>query len=202
MDFADLYRIAEGLISAREEAGKASVIVPVVELKKQLTEGVDWIEHINFHPIECKENDPYGHYECHGTQESRYDDTNSWIVLITYDSRLNWCNRRFVWCKELMHIFDTVEGSISSADKYRGFGREVEMKPMEPSEMYLSENTAKWMALLTLCPRSQRDAIKVKAEREDLSNYDVALRFRIPEVIIPSLFSEYYESAFNTLNLN
>ena len=156
MDFADLYRFAEGTIAARERAGDASVIVAVIDLKKHLINGIDWIEDINFHPIECKKNDPLGHYECHGTQESQYDNPESWVVLITYDSTFNMCYRRFVWCKELMHIFDTDDGLVGSADKYKGFIGEIEMKPMEPSEMYLSENTAKWMALMTLCPKPQR----------------------------------------------
>ena len=100
-----------------------------------------------------------------------------------------------------MHIFDTEEGSVRNEDEYRGFLGEIEMKPMEPSIKYISENTAKWMALLVLCPKTHRDAVKIMAEEEDISNYDVALKFQIPEQIIPSLFSEYYDNAYNALIL-
>ena len=174
-------------------------LTTVSSLVDHLKNGVDWIGDINTYPIECKDGDPFGHYECHGEQESRYEDAESWVVLITYDKTLDISERRFVLCKELMHIFDTEDGCVNNYEDYIGFLQEIEMKPIDRSEKYLSENTAKWMALLTLCPKPQRDAIKARAEAEDLSNYDVALQFRIPETIIPSLYSNFYDRAYEAL---
>lgn len=193
MDFLDLYNLAQDIITARSEAGKASAIVPVSELRTALIQGVAWLEDINFHPVETKPGDPLGHYECYSDTDSHWDEPNSWVALITYDSELNWCKRRFVWCKELMHIFDTENGSVKTEAEYRGLLKEIELKPIEPSEGYLSENTAKWLALLVLCPKKQRDEMKARAEAEGLTDYDVALHFRIPEVIVRSLFSDYYD---------
>lgn len=193
MKFIDLYQLAQDILTSREQAGKNVLFVSVFELKAALKKRVAWIGDINFHPVETKKGDPLGHYECHSDAESRWDDPDAWIVLITYDNKLNFCQRRFVWCKELMHIFDTEDGSVKTADEYRGLLTEIELKPIEPSESYLSENQAKWLALLILCPKVQRDAMKSRAALEGLTDYDVALSLRIPEVIVTSLFSRYYD---------
>jgi hypothetical protein len=190
MDFKALYHLAQQLIAQRTEAGKVVAIVPVVDLKNALVAGIPWISDINFHPIQTKEDDPLGHYECHSEAESRWDEPDSWVVLITYCSELSMCEQRFVWCKEMMHIFDTVEGSVKTPDEYRGLLREIELRPIEPSTAFLTENTAKWQALLVLCPKIQRDEMKNKVLTGAVTNYDVALHFRIPENIVPSLFSD------------
>ena len=197
MDFIDLYRFAQQQLTSRIQAGKASTVVSVWDLKAELVRGVAWIDDINFHPVETKKGDPLGHYECHADTDSRWEEPNEWVVLITYGAHLNMCKRRFVWCKELMHIFDTYDGCVKTADEYRGLLEEIELKPIEPSEAYLSENQAKWLALLVLCPKTQRDEMKKRAVAEGLSDYDVALHFRIPEVIVPSLFSDYYDKYFD-----
>lgn len=196
MDYVDLYRLAQTIITTRAEAGKASAIVPVADLKDALIRGISWLDDINFHPIETKEGDPLAHFECYSDTEDRWDEPNAWVALITYDGGLNWCERRFVWCKELMHIFDTEDGCVKTEEEYRGLLREIEMKPIDPSERYLTENMAKWLALLVLCPKVQRDAMRERVEREDLTNYEVALAFRIPEVIVSSLFSDYYDQYY------
>jgi hypothetical protein len=196
MNFLDLYNIAQAAISEREAAGKRAAVVPVVTLKKELIRGVGWLQDINFHPVEAREGDPLGHYECHSDTDSRWEEPDSWVALITYNNKLNWCQKRFVWCKEMMHIFDTSEGCVTTPDEYRGLLQEIEMKPIDPSVAYLSENTAKWLALLTLCPKVQRDNLKPLWEESRLSDYEVALALRIPEVVVSSLFSDYYDAYF------
>ncbi len=202
MDYKDLYSLAQNLITERTTAGKVVAIVPVADLKDALKSGVPWIGDINFHPIQTKPGDPLGHYECHSEAESRWDDPDSWVVLITYCSDLSMSEQRFVWCKELMHIFDTEDGSVKTEDEYRGLLKEIELKPIEPSKAYLSENTAKWLALMVLCPKIQRDEIKARVDEGELTPYDVALHFRIPETIVPSLLSEYYDRYYEAFVLN
>jgi hypothetical protein len=201
MDFSELYAFAQSIITSREEAGKVSAIVPVADLKEEIVRKVDWLHDINFHPVETIEGDPLGHYECFSDTESRWDEPDSWVALITYSRTLNVCEQRFVWCKEMMHVFDTVDGCVKTADEYRGLLTEIEMKPIEPSESYLSENQAKWLALLILCPKIQRDIMLAK-KADGLTNYEVALAFRIPEVIVPSLFSQYYDRYYTRFVLD
>jgi hypothetical protein len=197
MEYVELYQFAQNIITERSEAGKSLAIVPVSSLKDELIRRIGWLADINFHPVETKDGDPLGHYECYSDTDSRWDDPDAWVVLITYDAtKLNICKQRFVWCKELMHIFDTEDGSVKTADEYRGLLTEIELKPIDPSEAYLSENMAKWMALLILCPKQQRDEMMGRAAAEGLTDYDVALHFRIPEVIVSSLFSTYYDKYY------
>lgn len=195
MNYVELYNLAQKTISDRMAADKSAAIVPIKELKKNLIDNVGWIEGINFHSVDTKVGDPLGHYECYSDTDSRWEDANSWTVLITYSSDLkdNMCKKRFIWCKELMHIFDTEDGCVKSELEYRGLLNEIELKPIDPSEGYLSENTAKWLALMVLAPKIQRDQLKNKAHNEGMTNYDVALKLRIPEVIVSSLFSDYYD---------
>lgn len=198
MNYVQLYNLAQETISARIAAGKTSAIVPVVELKDALKANVAWLDDINFHPIDVKDDDPLGHFECYSDTDSRWDDPDAWTVLVTYASHFetNMCKKRFIWCKELMHIFDTEDGCVKTAEEYRGLLREIELKPIEPSTSYLTENTAKWLALMVLAPKEQRDALMAQAENDGLSEYDVALRLRIPEVIVKSLFSDYYDTYY------
>lgn len=202
MEYVDLYNLAQSIITARSEAGKSSVVVPVTELKAALISGIPWLMDINFHPIETKEGDPLGHYECFSDTESRWDEPNAWLALITYDSKLTASEQRFVWCKELMHIFDTEDGCVKTADEYRGLLLDIELKPIDPTPQYLSENTAKWKALLVLCPKIQRDEMLARAKSEELTHYDVALHFRIPEPIVSSLFSDYYDRYYDRFVAN
>lgn len=193
MDFKALYHLAEQLIEERIQAGKVVAIVPVADLKDALKAQVSWIGDINFHPIQTKPGDPLGHYECHSEAESAWEDPDSWVVLITYCAALSLPEQRFVWCKEMMHIFDTEDGCVKTEEEYRGLLTEIELKPIDASTAYLSENTAKWLALLVLCPKPQRDQMKARVQAGELTDYDVALHFRIPEVIVPSLFSDFYD---------
>lgn len=202
MDYRDLYNLAQDIITDRAEAGKNSQIVPVLRLKPALIDGIPWLAGINFHGIETKEGDPLGHFECHSDAEGQWDEPDGWVALITYDKSLNWCKKRFVWCKELMHLFDTVDGCVKTPDEYRGLLTEIELKPLDPSEGFLTENTAKWKGLLVLCPKKQRDEMKVRAQADGLTDYDVALHFRIPEINVQALFSDYYDKYFERFITN
>ncbi len=198
--FPELYDLAQMLISAREAAGKKSAIVSVFALKEALVANVRWLDDVNFHPVERRRGDqpdPLGHYECYSDTESMWEAPETWVALITYGDDLNWCERRFVWCKELMHIFDTEDGQVKTPEQYRGLLTEIEMRPIGPSESYLSENTAKWMALLILCPKEQRDRMMAEKKEKGLTDYDVALSFRIPQGVVSSLFSRYYDEYYD-----
>lgn len=198
MDFKQLYKFIESNMLKRREANK-NLVAGVKTLKAEIKSKVKWVQDINFHPIECKEGDPFGHFECHGTQESRWEDPESWVVLITYDRNLNMCGRRYVWCKELMHTFDEPDGSVKEESEYRELLEEIELKPLNPSEKYISENVAKWMALLILCPKIFRDELIDARKNNEISDYEIAFEFRIPENIVKSLFSESYNDAYEDL---
>jgi hypothetical protein len=60
MDFKQLYKFIESDMLGRRAAGKKPV-AGVKTLKKEMKSKIDWVQDINFHPIECKEGDPFGH---------------------------------------------------------------------------------------------------------------------------------------------
>lgn len=202
MLFRDLYNFAEKTLDERSEQGLRSVIVSINALKKKLIRNVDWLNDINIYPIDCKEGDPLGHFECYGDEESRWDPPESWTVLITYNDDediLNDCYQRMVWCKEMMHIFDSDPELVHDGQKFSALLNEIELRPLNPSEMYISENRAKWMALLILCPKKYRDLAHQEYQSGKSNAYEVALRFRVPEIAVPSLFSTHYDDAYKSL---
>lgn len=189
-------------MAARTQKGEQSVAVPVIDLVEKLKSKINWIEDINIVPVAQKPQDPLGHYELHGNRQSRWDEDDAWVVLISYNKAFkdsnNLCYMRYVCAKELMHIFDTKDGQISDADKFRTLLSEIEFQPPREnrSEAYWAENSAFWKALLVLCPKRFRDEIKVKWESKEYTDYEVALHFRIPEELVGALFSEGYEQAY------
>lgn len=201
MEYLDLYKTATDWIESRLKAEKEIVAVPFKYLKDILEKSVAWIEAINVYPIKCEEGDPLGHYELHGNRESRWDDDDAWVVLITYDQDLDddntTDNERLVWTKELMHVFDTRDGQISDKDRLQPFLSEIESPPFhdDRSTSYLTENAAAWKALLVLCPKKFRDEQKAKYDAGDITEYDVAAYFRIPYDVVKLLFSLGYDKA-------
>jgi hypothetical protein len=136
------------------------------------------------------------HFECYNETESAYEPAVSWVALITYDSKLNFEEERFVQTKELMHIFDCDEGLVQTADEYLGFITEIELEPpFDRSERYTTENDAKWKALLCLCPAHCRNEWVAKFHAGLISKYDLALEFRIPESLVNFVVSPYYDDA-------
>ncbi len=173
MKYSALYQISEEYMASRHKDGKRPII-PVRMLSAKISRNVNWLDRVRFYPIDCQEGDPIGHYECIAGQDAAYDAENAWMATITYDSSLNVCWSRLVWCKELMHVFDTEDGQINSSEKYSGFLEEIELEPLNPTESYISENNAKWMALMLLCPKSERD--QLLRNGHTMSEYEIALQ--------------------------
>jgi hypothetical protein len=195
MEFKDLYKKAEELSKSRAAAGKVSAVA-FVFLKEAAIEGLSWLTAVNVYPIECKAGDPYGHFECHSETESAHENPETWVALITYDKTLSSEAQRFVQTKELMHIFDADEGLVQTAEEYRGFITEIELEPpADRSEAYTTENDAKWKALLCLCPAENRNRLVAKFHSGEISKYELALEFRIPESLVTSVVSSYYDDA-------
>lgn len=204
MTLLELYKFSESIMEARVTKGEQSVAVPVIDLVEKLKSEITWIEDINTIPVAHKDGDPLGHYELHGNRESRWDEDNAWVVLISYNRHFrdtsNLCHIRYVCSKELMHIFDTKDGQISDTTKFKTLLSEIEFQPPPEnrSAAYWAENSAFWKALLVLCPKKFRDDIKVKWESKEYTDFDVALHFRIPEELVGALFSDGYDMAHDT----
>jgi hypothetical protein len=81
---------------------------------------------------------------------------NDTIVLAR---ELNYCWQRFVYTKELMHIFDTPQECVNSAESLGNLLSSFEVpSALNHNEPYKSEAIAVWRALCCLCPEKNRQS--------------------------------------------
>lgn len=115
--------------------------------------------------------------------------------IIVTERGLNTCWDRFVYVKELTHIFDADEGRTASAEAFDNLlGEFASQGPInDRSLQWVSEATAVWRALALLCPEAKRR--EFAAERTDvkIDDYEIALRLKIPLFHVPKLFSPTFD---------
>lgn len=201
MEYKDLYHASEQWIANRTANNEAVVAVPIAHLKTQVIDAIDWLNGVNFWPVNCHEGDPFGHFELFGDRESRWDDDNAWTARISYDQTLINDDERYVWAKEMMHIFDAQDGQVNSEILFKSLLYQIEIEPPteDRTEVYWADNEARWKAVLILCPKTYRDQQKAlfDAPNGNTTIYDVAAYFRIPETIARSTMSQGYDSAYS-----
>jgi len=110
-------------------------------------------------------------------------------VIILAREGLNRCWERFVFIKELMHLFDDPEEATDTGDQFEKLLAEF-MAPGAAgrSPQMNSEIKCFWMALGVLCPEPNRLEFQAEREKGQIDDYSIALRLRIPEQYVPSLF--------------
>jgi hypothetical protein len=113
---------------------------------------------------------------------------------------LNYCWERFVYTKELMHIFDTVDEATDTGEAFDTVLSEL-MMPSSPkwSPQMLSEMDCFWMALGVLCPEKVREKFGAERAANQLDDYSIALQLRIPEQYVPNLFQPWYGDRIKAL---
>jgi hypothetical protein len=119
------------------------------------------------------------------------------VTLVFYAKSLNVCWRRFVCCKELMHIFDNIPSQTKSRDECTKLVSELLLpgNPVEYSKQVLADHVAIIKALVVLCPVGVTKHIRTKFEAGELSPYQVALFFRIPEIYVSYILSDSFGRA-------
>lgn len=107
---------------------------------------------------------------------------------------LNRCWERFVYIKELMHLFDDPDSATDNGDafdellsEFAGPGTTVSSAQMD------AEVVCFWRALSALCPEETRKVFKAEIQANQTDYYSIALRLRIPEQYVPCLFEPGYE---------
>lgn len=178
MSFSTLYKFIE------KQDSVPSIIEGVVD--KKILE-LSTQDEIWYTPVDLNTKISLGHIKQCRIQKKPYDQNPLWVTFIRYHKDLNLCWKRFVCCKELMHVFDSKKERVDSAIKFDTLLKELSSHPLtkEASEPFKSENKTKWMALAILCPLSVRELYKKKIQSGEMSNYDVALDLRMPELLVP-----------------
>lgn len=200
MSFLKLYQFAEAKAHAALEAGDPSVApVAVRDIQAEIIE-IGMVAEIHVDVVDLDQKISKGHIIIEDQREGLHDDPHL-VAKIRVDRDLNRCWIRYVTCKELMHVFDNEEEVVSDAERFHELMEEVDSPRMggDMSPRYISEFGAMWMALLILCPRNARNEWKGRLERGEVTPYQVALRFRIPEDVVHGLMDDYYERAYDRL---
>lgn len=113
------------------------------------------------------------------------------VIVLARD--LNYCWERFVFTKELMHIFDQESETTSSPELFEGLLADLDMSSaLERSQQMISEIKGFWMALACLCPEKHRQDFANQKAKGHLDDYGIALQLRIPQQYVPSLFAQNY----------
>lgn len=192
MNFADLYDYA------------ARFREPIIRVRRDLCPRIIMdhgdVGQVNFWPVEIDEDTILGYMIYDFDRSSPYGDEFR-IVDVRYGNALNRCWRRFVCCKELMHVFDSEEERTDTRHKFYTQMAQLESPPLnqDASAMLSAEIKTVWMALAVLCPLPLRNQYRAQWQRKEITDYDVALKFRIPEVVIHNVMSDYFEQAINRL---
>jgi hypothetical protein len=193
MSFARLYEY----VSQRRKypVSVERVLVPkILEVTPQ--------DEVYFTSVELDTEISLGHIKQYRVSGGLYDVNPKWVTDIRYANTLNLCWKRFVCCKELMHVFDSEDEKSSNAERFQTLLNELEATPLreEASEMFYSENRTKWKALAVLCPMSVRDHILARRLAGDLPDtYDVALELRLPEDFVPTILSDKFPQVVDIL---
>jgi hypothetical protein len=198
LSFLKLYQFAEQKAqTVLLEGDPARVPVELKDVQAEIID-IGMVAEIEIEAVELDQSISKGHIVIEDLRASMHDDEYL-VAKIRIDRELNRCWARYVACKELMHVFDSAAQAVPGPDHYRALMAEVDSPRMagDVSQMYDSEFGAMWMALLVLCPLEARNEFKARLDGGEVTPFDVALRFRIPEAIIVGLMGDYYERAYH-----
>lgn len=183
MSFSLLYDSSrEHFQSARDQS--SPIFFPVGKIVQRLKLDVDWLSDVCFLRTQHTGKHILGHVEIFENGVSK----------VYTNGDLNTCWRRIVSGKELMHFYDSRGALTDKEEKLKKLIGEIEHRPLNPSEMLISEARARWMALAVFCPESERASVVDRVAAGE-SHYSVALDYRLPEEYIPSLISDFYIEA-------
>lgn len=119
--------------------------------------------------------------------------------IIVVARSLNYCWERFVFTKELMHLFDLDDEKTSNSDELETLLSNFEIPDTNGSKQFKSDIKGLWMALACLCPEAERLKFKDSIEKGHIDYYGVALQIKIPEKYVKYYFMDGYERIIKAL---
>lgn len=105
---------------------------------------------------------------------------------------LNDCWQRFVHVKEVMHLLDDDGELTDSAEKLEKLLNDFSSPPLEISPLGQSDWLGIWLALACFCPEKSRLEFHALLNENQIDNYGIALKLKIPEQHVPLLFRPRY----------
>jgi hypothetical protein len=186
MTFLELYNFANGLPGSE---------ISVQLLAKHVSAHHAEVGKVEFWPVDLDPAISLGHMIYEDDRDSAYEPEYR-IANIRFHKGLNRCWRRFVCCKELMHVFDDENQRANTREKFLALLEQLETTPLPGarSPMYESEIRAMWMAILVLCPEAVRAKYQADWEAKIITDYDVASELRIPEAYVKAMMGPTYSA--------
>lgn len=124
-------------------------------------------------------------------------------TVISVSRELNDCWRRFVFCKELVHILDDEQENTCTVEDLRSLTQELTQPTnSNVSTQCIADNSAKLKALTILAPLKAIEALRDQYNSKQKTSYDIAMHFRIPVVFVDFLFSDYYKKYYLNIMSN
>ena len=112
------------------------------------------------------------------------------IVLARGQNR---CWDRFVFVKELMHLFDSVDEATDTGEEFDRQLAELSGHPSPSwSPQMRSEVECFWKALAALCPETVRGEFQTLLDAGQIDEYGIALKLKIPQQYVQHLFRPEY----------
>jgi hypothetical protein len=107
---------------------------------------------------------------------------------------------RFIYVKELMHMFDDPEEAVDSGDKFEDLLNEFGEAPSPGRSVpMLSEYGCFWMALGALCPEECRLDLAEK-RGNGLDDHQISEKLKLPVQYVPRLFESRYPDLMKCLS--
>lgn len=190
MSYAELYKHCQSL---PVPVSRARIIPKVVELARRPRKPFILIRGIN--PAEL----------AGAFIEPAPGSTHPWALwsrgepIIVVARELNYCWRRFVVVKELMHYFDPALSRVSNGEDFESLIHEFSGPRPDRSPAMDSEVRGLWMALALFCPellRQDLDRMRSAGEKTDM---EIAQMLKIPLAFVPHLFDSNFKTYVSML---
>jgi hypothetical protein len=123
------------------------------------------------------------------------------VIVIQRDLTYPW--KRFVWIKELMHLFDTPLEFTSSGAELLTIITGLTSPELIRSPQLRSEVICFWRAIGVICPEAKRQEYVHRREQgEELTDAMIADELKIPEQYIERLFHPQFKAIISKLISN
>lgn len=109
---------------------------------------------------------------------------------------------RFVFVKEIMHMFDDPMEATDSGDKLEQLLEDFGNATKDKSAPYKSEVECFWMAMGALCPERARLEFIRDREAGQIDDYAISLRLQIPVGYVAHLFKPTYAQLIRAVTEN
>ncbi|KRG43186.1 hypothetical protein ARC78_07415 [Stenotrophomonas pictorum JCM 9942] len=113
--------------------------------------------------------------------------------VIVVAREMNYCWKRFVEVKEMMHLFDENSQLVGTAAELESLINEFTAPQPVRSSALQSETSALWMALGVLCPEVKRQEFERVRAQGKISDDEIAERLKIPKRYVSHLFDVRYK---------